>query len=230
MNMDLIRFNILEFKNRVNEAAATVSKTLDDINIVVAIKTQPIEIVSSLKDMGITSVGENRVQEMLSRYSPDMGLDWQFIGQLQTNKVKYIIDKVSLIQSVDRESLASQINKEAQKRDIITNVLIEVNSAEEESKAGLRIKDVFDFAKSINRYENIRVKGIMSVMPYIDDQDKLEYYFRSIKEVYDSLDDIDGAEAKYLSLGMSNDFELAIKCGSNMIRPGRIIFGERSNL
>lgn len=227
-NIELIKSNIVDFKNKVQESASIVGKTLDDISIVAAIKTQPLEIVSSLRDMGITSVGENRVQEMMSRYSLEFGLDWHFIGQLQTNKVKYIIDKVSLIQSVDRESLAEQISKEAIKRQLTMDVLIEINAAQEHSKAGVSIDRAMDFVKTVRDYDNIRVVGLMSILPYIDNKDRLEYYFKSIKDVYDRLPDIQGVSAQHLSLGMSNDYELAIQCGSNMIRPGRVIFGERS--
>jgi len=227
LSIETVGDNIRRFKERVSEAAGYAGKSLEDISVVAAIKTQPIDIIRKLPSFGINKVGDNRVQEMLERYDPDYGLEWHFIGQLQTNKVKYIIDKVSLIHSLDRISLLQELDKEGRKRGITINALIEINAAGELNKGGMAISEVKDFAKASLKYPNVKVKGLMSVMPNTGD-DKLIYHFKKIKELYDELSLTEGIVPEFLSLGMSNDFELAIRCGSNMVRPGRVIFGERS--
>ena len=227
LTREILKENIIRLKENISLAANVIGKTAEDISIVAAIKNQPVITISLLRELGIDKVGENRVQEMTSRYNPEYGLDWHFIGQLQSNKVKYIINKVSLIHSLDRLSLAEQIDKESIKNNIITNVLIEVNTAEELSKGGIMLNEVEDFVKRVKDLRGIRIQGLMSVMPMLINEDKSEYYYHSMKDLYDTISEIEGVEAKYLSMGMSNDYELAIKCGANMIRPGRILFGER---
>lgn len=226
LTREILQDNIRRLFDKVSEAASLANKCLEDISIVAAIKTQPIEIIKSLKESGINRVGENRVQEMISRYDRGLDLEWHFIGQLQTNKVKYIIDKVSLFHSLDRKSLGETLNKEAEKHNIKVNALIEINAGGELSKGGVDIGEVIEFAKELSDYPNISIKGLMSIMP-IESDDKLEYYFKRIHDKYYELERI-GIKPEILSLGMSGDYELAIRCGSNMIRPGRVLFGERS--
>jgi len=193
-----------------------------EITVVAATKTVSPERINELPKYGIKIAGENRVQELLDKYDEVRGLEWHFIGALQTNKVKYIIDKVSLIHSVDRESLADEIDRQAEKRGIIANVLVEINVGGEVSKSGVspdRAKDLIDYVAA-KKY--VRLKGVMSVLPInaTDEQYvKLAEFGKYALEKY-------GADV--ISAGMSGDYEKAIRYGANMIRPGSAIFGKRN--
>lgn len=195
------------------------------VEVVAATKTRPIEEISELiETTDIKVAGENRVQELMSKY--DARYTWDFIGQLQTNKVKYIIDKVRLIHSVDRLSLLQTIEKEAEKRNITANILIEVNTAKEENKGGLYLEDALDFSQEIRNYPSVKLLGLMAVAPLYYEKDELEKCFNEAYKVYTELK-TGFPEAKYLSMGMSNDYRIAVDCGANLVRLGRAIFGER---
>lgn len=193
-----------------------------DVTVVAATKTVPPERINELPQYGITIAGENRVQELLEKYDSVHGIEWHFIGALQTNKVKYIVDKVSLIHSVDREALADEIDRQAAKRGLTANVLVEINIGGEESKSGVSkhtAKALIDYVAS---KPNLRLRGVMSVLPvgapdemYVE----LSGYGSYAKEKY-------GADV--ISAGMSGDYEKAIRFGANMIRPGSAIFGKRN--
>ncbi len=172
-------------------------------------------------------VGENRVQELVEKYDP--ALEWHMIGRLQTNKVKYIIDKVSLIHSLDRIELAEEIERQAAKRGKVQDVLVEVNMGGEESKGGVEPTQAKSFIKSLSAYERIRILGIMSVMPRTDDEDALRKLYASLKALFEDVKGIQqgNADIKYLSAGMSGDYKTALEYGANMVRIGRAIFGER---
>ncbi|MGI6700936.1 MAG: YggS family pyridoxal phosphate-dependent enzyme [Christensenellales bacterium] len=227
LSRETLRDNIRRFYTRLEAAAVKSGRKLSDISVVAAIKSQPEEIINNLKSLGIDAVGDNRVQELIRRYNPGLGLKWHFIGQLQTNKVKYIIDKVDLIHSLDRLPLLEKLDKEALKSGKKVNALIEVNAGGEPNKGGIEPSGVIEFARLTADYPNVTIRGLMSVMPQADES-RLEYLFNSIRDLYIKLKDMPHISADILSLGMSNDFELAVKCGSNMVRPGRVIFGERS--
>jgi pyridoxal phosphate enzyme (YggS family) len=214
---------LVSIRERIAAAAEKGGFDPDRVQIVAASKSRSVEQIRALyKTGGIVAAGENRVQEFLGKYSPDITFD--FIGRLQTNKVKYIIDKVRLIQSVDRESLLIEINKQALARGIVSDILIEVNSGMEEAKGGIAAEDTLDFAKTIQEYKGVRLRGIMAVAP-IADADTLRRCFNDVYKAYCVLQknypDID-----YLSMGMSEDFPIAVECGSNMVRLGRILFEE----
>ena len=151
------------------------------------------------------------------------------IGHLQTNKVKYIIDKVSLIHSLDSISLLDKIQQEAKKRNMIVNCLVEINIAREESKYGIFEEDLFDFLSEISKRDNVRVQGLMTVAPYFEDAENTRIYFRKMKLLFDKIakENYENVEMKILSMGMSNDFKVAIEEGANLIRVGTLIFGKR---
>jgi pyridoxal phosphate enzyme (YggS family) len=191
--------------------------------LVIASKTQSIGNIREAVETGkVIAAGENRVQELLSKYTPDFR--WDFIGQLQTNKVKSIIDKVELIHSLDRLALAETIDKEAKRIGKIQDCLIEVNAGQEEAKGGIYLENVKNFYDSLKGFNNIRVRGLMAVAPIISDETVLGGIF---DKVYKTFGSIKGEAFDYLSMGMSNDFELALKCGANLVRLGRAVFGER---
>ena len=158
-------------------------------------------------------------------------VDFHMIGHLQTNKVKNIIGKTKLIHSLDRISLAEELNKRSMKNNIITDVLIQVNVAEEESKYGLRLNEVLYFIEDILEFTNIRVRGLMTIAPYTNDKALLRKVFRSLFKLSEDIKNrrYDAVSMDYLSMGMSNDFEIAIEEGSNMVRIGTAVFGARSN-
>lgn len=194
-----------------------------DVLLVPAVKTQSLETLWQLKRTGlITDIGENRVQELLEKQ--EVSFRRHFIGRLQSNKVKYIIDKVCLIHSLDRMSLAEEINRQSLKRKIKTNVLLEVNIAAEESKGGVLPDDAFRLLEGVKKLDAINVVGLMSVLPKCENRNELEKYCLQMRNLYDKMKD---NQFRYLSMGMSNDFECCIAYGANLVRIGRQIFGER---
>lgn len=201
-----------------------------DIYLVIATKTIPQETLKMLsKDYDALIFGENRVQELLDKYFVSDKVEWQFIGRLQTNKVKYIIDIVSLIHSVDRLSLAAEIDYRARKSGKIMNVLVELNMGEEQSKGGVSPLDFEDFCSQLSLLPNINVCGIMTVMPNLEDRVKLGELYLQLVSIYDTIkkENYDNFDIKYLSAGMSGDYALALANGSNMVRLGSAIFGAR---
>ncbi len=197
----------------------------ESVEVLAATKTRPLEaVLEVVENTPIKIAGENRVQEFLSKY--DERVTWDFIGQLQTNKVKYIIDKVWLIHSVERDKNMKVINKEAYKIGKIQDILIQINAGEEEAKAGIYCNEAKEFAEIVKTYKNIKLKGLMAVVPLDANQKELTKLFEKTKKVYDDIKS-DNNDIKYLSMGMSGDYELAIKCGANLVRLGRAIFGER---
>ena len=191
------------------------------VTVVAASKTVPPEKINMLPSCGITIAGENRVQELLEKYDKVCGVEWHLIGALQTNKVKYIIDKVSLIHSLDRISLADEIDKQAKKRGIVANVLVEINTGREESKSGVMPENALEFMEYVASKPNLSLKGVMGVFP-IDAPDEL---YIELKSISDKAKQLYGADI--LSAGMSNDYLKAIRYGSNMVRIGSAIFGKR---
>ncbi len=193
------------------------------VQIVPATKMVSCERIKELLCCGIGTIGENRVQELLEKYELLGGFKWHFIGALQTNKVKYIIDKVELIHSLDRLALAQEIQKQAQKKGITANVLIEINIGGEESKSGVSLNGLPKLYETVKKMPGICLKGFMSVLPKNAD----ECLYKKMKDVFDFYSNIDG-NIKILSVGMSDDYLTALKYGANLIRPGSAIFGKRN--
>ncbi len=212
----------------IRESVTELRKKLDEINpsvqIVAATKTRTIEEIRECMNTGLcVAAGENRVQELRDKFVGDFR--WDFIGRLQTNKVKYVVGKAELIHSLDRIELAEAIDKEAKKRGVIQNVLIEINSGEEESKGGILLGETEEFLEKVSAYGNLRVKGLMAVAPAFYSEDLLR---KTFTEVYNEFSRIKNGEIEYLSMGMSGDCFIAAECGANIVRVGRTIFGERN--
>ncbi|MBO5224239.1 MAG: YggS family pyridoxal phosphate-dependent enzyme [Clostridia bacterium] len=209
---------------RINEIQENVKKykTADSVTIVCASKTRSAETINTLPSYSLYTVGENKVQELLDKYDEvDKRINWHFIGQLQTNKVKYIIDKVSLIESVDRPSLADEIDRQAKKHGIKMRVLVEINAGAEESKGGVNCDNVEEMLAYVSAKENLELVGIMSVFP-IGAEESL---YAKIKHTYDRFKD--KYSLSVLSMGMSNDYITALKNGATEIRLGTALFGAR---
>ncbi len=202
-----------------------------NVTLVAVTKTHGTEEINKAIDWGVTDIGENKVQEILEKYPHVKPVRWHLIGHLQTNKVKQIIDKVHLIHSVDSMKLAGEINKRAGQVGKTVNVLIQINSAGEGSKFGIETAETEMMVKQIlDECENIKICGLMCIAPFDEDPDNVREYFRVVKEQYDELAKIDheNLEFKYLSMGMSHDYRVAVREGSNMVRIGSAIFGRRN--
>lgn len=227
VNEDKVIENYKNAMSRLETALEESGRSIKDVLVIGASKTMPLERILFVRDnTDVKIFGENRVQELLEKYTPDVR--WHFIGQLQTNKVKYIIDKVELIHSVDRLSLLQEIDRQAKKHGKVQDILIEVNIGGEEKKGGVAPAEVIDFAKEVDKYPSVRLKGLMSVLPNVE-KEALDAFYLQLSKLYDTLKQtrLDNADIRYLSAGMSNDYDVAVKYGANIVRLGRALFGER---
>lgn len=227
VNEDKVIENYKNAMSRLETALEESGRSMKDVLVIGASKTMPLERILFVRDnTDVNIFGENRVQELLEKYTPDVR--WHFIGQLQTNKVKYIIDKVELIHSVDRLSLLQEIDRQAKKHGKVQDILIEVNIGGEEKKGGVAPEEVIDFAKEVDKYPSVRLKGLMSVLPNVE-KEALNAFYLQLSKLYDTLKQtrLDNADIRYLSAGMSNDYDVAVKYGANIVRLGRALFGER---
>ena len=227
---DIFDENYKDITNRVAAAAKKSGRNPDDIMLLAATKTVCPKLINYAIKKGIKYVGENRVQEFLSKEDAvDNNVHKHFIGHLQTNKVKDIVGKVELIQSVDSVKLATVISKESLKRGIVTDILLEVNIGMEESKSGFSPEEVFSAYDEISNLDGIRIKGLMTIPPHIDENNKnTEYFFKMYKLFIDIRTKKIDNNIEILSMGMSDDFETAIECGANMVRVGTALFGKRN--
>ena len=218
-------------QERIDTAAEKVGRDPKDIILVAASKMNDAERVRTAIACGIRVCGENRVQELLDKYEQNAyaGADLQFIGTLQTNKVKYLIGKVSLIQSVGSVRLGEAIAREAEKRGIRQDILLEVNIGREAAKSGLLLEELDDAVSRLCEKKSLHIRGLMAIPPIADQTSKNLSYFTEMHQVFVDIltKKYDNVNMDYLSMGMTNDFEMAIECGANMVRIGTAIFGAR---
>ena len=222
--------NLKVIRDKVAAAAEKSGRKAEDVRIMAVTKTVAPELVNVAINNGINLLGENRVQEYLDKkdsYIPNT--ETHFIGHLQTNKVKYIIDKVSMIQSVDSIKLAKEISKCAIKNNLTMDILVEINIGDEESKSGIEAEKAEELVREIAELEAIRVKGIMSIPPICEKKEQSLDYFSRLRQIFVDIGakNIDNVYMEYLSMGMSQDFEAAIEMGSNIVRIGSALFGQR---
>ena len=212
-----------ELQRNLETVLARIRSAAGDrrVSVVAATKTVAAETINAVIDLGITAVGENRVQEYLSKRDAVKPVDWHFIGTLQRNKVKYLVGEVGLIQSVSSIGLAQEIDRIAEKRGVIQSVLVEVNAADEPNKTGAGTHEIDELIATVKTLKHIRLKGLMSVPPVKAD----ERVYRRLRDMYDKNA---GGEFDTLSVGMSGDYERAIAFGSNMVRIGTALFGARN--
>ncbi len=231
MEFEQIKDNISKCLTLIEEAKIRAGR-IDDVTLIGATKMQSRELISFIADNRLlTDVGENRVQEFLDKYDFGNGLKWHVIGQLQTNKVKYIIDKAVLIHSLDRESLADEIDRQAKKHNLVADCLIEVNMGSEISKGGVAPQQLDKLLAYVEGKDSIRLRGLMTVMPNLEDRDALKDLYKSFNKLYEMFKTnvSDRHQIDTLSCGMTNDYEMAIEYGgSTMVRLGRVLFGERN--
>ncbi len=231
VELEDLKKSIAECQKKIDAALKRANRT-DKVTLIGATKLNPKELIEMIQSNNLlTDVGENHVQEIQEKYESGLNLNWHMIGQLQSNKVKYIIDKVVLIHSLDRESLAQEINKQAIKHNKVMDCLIEVNMGSEITKGGIAKEELDSFMEMLDKYPNIRIRGLMSVLPNMEDKEALKNMYIDFNHLYRHLQEIAKSNHKIdiLSCGMTNDYELAIEYGgSTMVRLGRVLFGERN--
>ena len=228
-----VRENYLEVLNKKNQAALRAGRNPEDITLMAVTKLHTVDEINEAIDAGAMDIGENKVQELLSKYEDVKPVRWHLIGHLQTNKVKQIIDKVVMIHSVDSLHLAEEINKRAGNAGLVMDILIEINVGEEETKTGIQAEELMDLAKEItDNCENVRLRGVMCIPPYGEDPEVSRKYFRETRELFEKLQQLglpeDRALIDTLSMGMSGDYETAVEEGSTIVRVGSAIFGKRN--
>ena len=227
----MIKENLEQVRNNVKEAAKRADRNEGDITLIAVSKTKPVPMLLEAYDAGARDFGENKVQEIVDKY-PQLPSDirWHLIGHLQTNKVKYIVDKVAMIHSVDSLKLAQEISRQAIKHDVTVDILIEVNVAGEESKFGVSPEDTAQLCEEISVLPGIRVRGLMTVAPFVDDPEENRPVFSALRQLLVDIDgkNIDNVCMDCLSMGMSGDYEVAVEEGATFVRVGTSIFGERN--
>lgn len=215
---------------RVRAAAERSGRSMEDIKVIAVTKTVDVARINDVYEYGLRDMGENRVQELLEKYDKlPSDIKWHLIGHLQTNKVKYIADKVEMIHSVDSIELAKEIDKRAARLQRKVNILLQVNVSGEETKFGISPDQVDEYISELSRMENISIKGLMTIAPYAQDPQDVRPVFRKLYNIYIDIKSkrYDNVSMDYLSMGMSNDFEVAIEEGANIVRIGTSIFGKR---
>lgn len=223
-NLDLV-------EKKIKEACDKVGRKRDEVTLIAVSKTNPIETLQEAYNYGIRIFGENKVQELTDKYEElPKDIQWHMIGHLQRNKVKQVIDKTSLIHSVDSIRLAKEIEKEAQKRDVIAHVLLEVNVAKEDSKFGLMPEEVLGFVDEIEGFSHLKVDGLMTIAPFVENPEENRSIFAHLRKLFVDISakNVDNVNMSILSMGMSNDYIIAIEEGATMVRVGTEIFGARN--
>ncbi len=228
--MKSIEENLIAIKENIDRVAKASGRGAGEVLLCTVTKTRTAEKINEAIRSGVTDIGENKVQEILDKYDFVEPCRWHLIGHLQTNKVKYIVDKVFMIHSVDSFRLAEEINRRCIKTGNTMNILIQVNSAMEDTKFGIPADETEGLIKEIlEKCPKVIVKGLMVIAPFSDEPEDVRKYFREGKELYDNYGKIkhNNLDFQFLSMGMSNDYEVAIEEGSNIVRIGTAIFGER---
>lgn len=243
-NHEIVEKNLIQIRKNIEEAANATGRTAEDVKLLCATKTVDADTINFAISKGVKYIGENRVQELLEKYDliDKENVEIHFIGRLQTNKVKYIIDKVKLIHSVDSLKLALEIDKQAKKHSLVMDVLVEVNVADEESKGGVSFEGVYELLGEIAKLQNVRVVGLMTIPPVCSQNENINDIGNSSKKIYKNREFFDKISKLFidisakkldniymyeLSAGMSDDYETAVECGSTIVRLGRTVFGER---
>lgn len=226
-----LKENFQSVEARIQAACDRAGRSRKEVTLIAVSKTKPVEMLQTIYDAGSRDFGENKVQEMCDKIEQlPTDIRWHMIGHLQTNKVKYIVGRVSLIHSVDSLHLAQEIEKQAAKLDVIVPILIEVNIAEEESKFGIHKEETISLVREVATLPHIRIQGLMTIAPYVENPEDNRAYFRGIKQLSVDIarENIDNVSMDCLSMGMTGDYEAAIEEGATMVRVGTGIFGERN--
>lgn len=229
--MSMLLDNLKDVEERIQAACDRSGRKREDVLLVAVSKTKPVEMIEEVMTAGIVDFGENKPQELRDKYEVlPQNLRFHMIGHLQTNKIKYVIDRVVLIHSIDSIHLAEAVNAEAKKHNRIMPVLVEVNVAQEESKSGFLVEKTENAIREIAKLSNIRVEGLVTIAPFVENAEENRQYFVKLRKL--SVDiaakNIDNVTMHHLSMGMTGDYEVAIEEGATMVRVGTGIFGERN--
>ena len=227
----MVAENLAQVQKNIEESCGNVNRDPGEVTLIAVSKTKPVEMLREAYDAGARVFGENKVQEIVDKYDHmPSDVKWHMIGHLQRNKVKYIVDKVAMIHSVDSFRLAETIEKEAAKKNVTVPILIEVNVAQEESKYGLKPEEVLPFIEEIADFSHIQIKGLMTIAPYVENAEENREIFRELKKL--SVDiaakNINNVTMSVLSMGMTGDYMVAVQEGATMVRVGTGIFGARN--
>ena len=225
-----IKENIQAVKETIARACEKSGRKAEDVTLIAVSKTKPVEMLMEAYACGCRDFGENKVQELLDKYEVmPKDIRWHMIGHLQRNKVKYIVDKVWMIHSVDSLRLAEEISKEATKKNICVNILIEVNVANEETKFGITCEEVRQLVQDVAKLPNICIKGLMTIAPFVQDAEENRIYFSKLKKLAVDImeENIDNITMENLSMGMTGDSGVAVSEGATYVRVGTGIFGVR---
>ena len=227
----MVAENLAQVQKNIEESCGNVNRDPGEVTLIAVSKTKPLEMLREAYDAGARVFGENKVQEIVDKYDHmPSDVKWHMIGHLQRNKVKYIVDKVAMIHSVDSFRLAETIEKEAAKKNVTVPILIEVNVAQEESKYGLKPEEVLPFIEEIADFSHIQIKGLMTIAPYVENAEENRDIFRELKKL--SVDiaakNINNVTMSVLSMGMTGDYMVAVQEGATMVRVGTGIFGARN--
>ena len=227
----MIKDNLREVEERIAKACERSGRDKTEVTLIAVSKTKPVEAIREAMEYGMMHFGENKVQEIVDKCGTiSEPLNWHMIGHLQRNKVKYIVDKVVLIHSVDSLRLAEQIDEEAKKKNVIARILIEVNVAGEESKFGVSPEETLSLVEQIASLSNVKIMGLMTIAPYVSDPEENRVHFQKLRNLSIDIktENIDNVSMDVLSMGMTGDYEVAVEEGATMVRVGTGIFGERN--
>lgn len=229
--METIVRNLEEVEERIQKACERAGRKRSEVTLIAVSKTKPVSMLEEAYQQGIREFGENKVQELTEKYEcMPKDIHWHLIGHLQRNKVKYIVDKACLIHSVDSVRLAEEISKEAVKKQVIADILVQINVAEEDTKFGLTMKEAEETILQIAKLANIHICGLMTIAPFVDNPEDNRRHFKKLRQLSVDIRDknIDNIDMGLLSMGMTGDYEVAIEEGATLVRVGTGIFGERS--
>lgn len=227
----MLKENLQSVEENIKKACEKAGRKREDVTLIAVSKTKPVEMLQEIYDQNIRNFGENKVQEMCDKMEVlPKDIKWHMIGHLQTNKIKYIIGKTELIHSVDSLHLAQEISKQAVKHDVQTDILIEINIANEQTKFGIDAGDTIQLVREIAELPNIHIKGLMTIAPFVENPEDNRLYFRRIHQLSVDItkENIDNVSMDVLSMGMTGDYMVAIEEGATMVRVGTGIFGERN--
>ena len=227
-----IKKNWIDTQERIEKA----NPDGKEITVIAVTKTHGTEVIEKALALGLREIGENKAQEFVEKYelleSRKKDVHWHMIGHLQRNKVKYVVGKTKLIHSLDSMRLAKEIEKRGESEGLTVDTLLQVNAAKEDAKYGIFLEDATSFLKNIESFQHLKIRGLMTMAPYYEDPEKTRECFKKLKNLFEELkkEEYNNVTMEYLSMGMTNDFEVAIEEGSNMVRLGRTLFGERPKL
>lgn len=226
----MVQENLFKVEEKIKEACIRAGRNPEEVTLIAVSKTKPIEMIEEALACGKKEFGENKAQEMKEKHDTlPKDIKWHFIGHLQTNKVKYVVGRACLIHSVDSYHLAEAIEAESAKKDVISHILIEVNVAQEESKYGIRTEDALELVSEVSKLPHIKIDGLMTIAPFVENpEDNRKIFSKLYKLAVDiAAKNIDNVSMSALSMGMTNDYEVAVEEGATYVRVGTAIFGSR---